>query len=408
MSSPDAIATVTATLRHLLSSAAASVTAQPPSTARGSETGEQINIFLYGMQYNTAFSNAPLPGESRSGEAGRPPLALILKYMVTSYGANDDDISGQQLMGRAMSILHDHPLLSAADIEGIIPNSRLHQQVERVRIIPDSLSLDDISKLWSSFQTAEYRLSTGYEISVVLIESTRVTRKALPVLKRGALDRGPEVVSGSLPSISGLRFPNHQPSAQAGDVVTVLGQRFAGAQWQVRLQHPQLQDPIDIAPEPSRGQTEMDVVLPSPVDDAQWGSQWPAGFYTLSLIRSQSDTRTVSSNPVAMQLSPQIVSIDPLSAEAANNIVVTIECLPQIREGQTVALLFGERLIAPASVDTPDDPTANTTLTFSVVNAVAKETPYVLRLRVDGVDSIPVDFSGPTPQFAPDQQVTIL
>jgi hypothetical protein len=31
----------------------------------------------------------------------------------------------------------------------------------------------------------------------------------------------------------------------------------------------------------------------------------------------------------------------------------------------------------------------------------------VLRLRVDGVDSIPVDFSGDTPQFAADQKVAI-
>jgi len=30
-----------------------------------------------------------------------------------------------------------------------------------------------------------------------------------------------------------------------------------------------------------------------------------------------------------------------------------------------------------------------------------------VRLRVDGVDSIPVDFSGATPAFAVDQQVVV-
>ena len=45
MSSPAALATVTATLQHLLSDVATSVTTQSPGTAR-SGTGEQINIFL--------------------------------------------------------------------------------------------------------------------------------------------------------------------------------------------------------------------------------------------------------------------------------------------------------------------------------------------------------------------------
>src|SRR4030065_98443 len=136
MSGPNALATVTATLRHLLSSAAATVSTKPPSVARVGESGEQINIFLYSTHCNPAFSNFPMPGEARSGENAYPPLPLVLNYLITAYGANDDDISGQQLMGRAMSILHDHPLLGKTDIEGITPDSGLQQQIERVRITP--------------------------------------------------------------------------------------------------------------------------------------------------------------------------------------------------------------------------------------------------------------------------------
>ncbi len=182
MSSPAALATATATLQHLLSKAApgVSVTTQPPSTARNGGSSEQINIFLYSTHYNTAFSNVPMPGASRNGEQSFPPLPLVLKYLVTAYGANDDDISGQQIMGQAMSLLHDHPLLGPTDISGISPDSNLHEQIERIRITPDPLSLDDMSKLWTSFQSAEYRLSTGYEDSVVFIERTRQGRAALP------------------------------------------------------------------------------------------------------------------------------------------------------------------------------------------------------------------------------------
>ena len=60
------------------------------------------------------------------------------------------------------------------------------------------------------------------------------------------------------------------------------------------------------------------------------------------------------------------------------------------------------------NLTTPADPTAFSTLVFTVEDAVAKPNPYVLRLRVDGVDSIPVDFSGDTPAFRDNQKVTIL
>ena len=81
--------------------------------------------------------------------------------------------------------------------------------------------------------------------------------------------------------------------------------------------------------------------------------------------------------------------------------------MPQIIEDQRVALLFNDQIISPDVIGTPVDTTAPTELVFTVENAVARVAPYVLRLRVDGVDSIPVDFSGDTPQFADNQKVTI-
>lgn len=407
MSSPDALATVTATLHRLLSNVAPSVTTQPPGIARNGGNGAQINIFLYGTHYNTAFSNSPMPGEIRNGESGHPPLALVLKYLITAYGTNDDDISGQQLMGSAMSILHDHPVLGRSVIDGIFPDSGLHEQIERLRITPDALSLDDMSKLWSSFQSAEYRLSTGYEVSVVLIESTRGNRAPLPVLKRGEDDQGPNVVAGPSPSLSGLRFQNQKPSAELDDPVTLLGENLTSDNTLVRFQHSRLDDPIDIEPESTQTSLEMEVQLRETANDPELGSKWPAGFYRVSLLIQRPDTPAWTSNSVSMPLSPAIINIDPPSAPAGN-VVLTIECLPQIREGQRVALLFSDRAISPDTMTAPNgQPDAVTTLIFTIADAVARTEAYTLRLRVDGVDSISVDFSGITPQFSDDQKVTI-
>ncbi|PPD31596.1 MAG: hypothetical protein CTY21_11965 [Methylomonas sp.] len=414
MSSPDALATVTATLRHLLSGTAATVSTKAPSVARLGENGEQINIFLYGTHYNPAFNNFPMPGEARSGENAFPPLPLVLNYIITAYGANDDDIAGQQLMGRAMSILHDHPLLSRADIEGITPDSGLQAQIERVRITPAALSLDDMFKLWSSFQSAEYRLSTGYQVSAVLIESTRAGRAPLPVLKRGEQDRGADVTAAPSARMTGLRFPSQKPGAELGDTVTLVGENLAGDNRVIRFQHPLLVDPadamvlrpIDLSPGTGGTDTELTVKLPAQTDDAEVGSKWPAGFYSVTLLIQRPGAPSWTSNSVPMALCPRIASVNPTTA-AAGTVVLTIACLPQILPNQRVLLLFGDRLIQADAINTPGDPAAVTTLTFTVENAIARVTPYVVRLRVDGADSIPVDFSGDIPQFADSQKVTI-
>jgi hypothetical protein len=406
MSNSDALATVTATLRHLLSGVAATVTTKPPSSARSGENGEQLNIFLYSTHYNPAFSNYPMPGSARSGENYYPPLPLVLKYLITAYGGNDDDISGQQLMGRAMSVLHDHPLLGKSDIEGISPDSGLQDQIEHVRITPDLLNLDDMSKLWSSFQTAEYRLSTGYQVSVVLIESTRTGNAPLPVLKRGEEGRGVDTTAAPSPSISGLRFPGQKPGAEFGDRITILGEHLDSDDIIVRFQHPLLSNPIDIRPGPDRSETEITVRIPSHADDAQVGSKWPAGFYSVSLLIQRPDIPAWTSNVLSMPLVPKIESIDPITAPAGN-VVLTIGCLPKILQNQQVRLLFGDRFSEADSIVTPPDPSAVSTLTFTVENAAARLEPYVVRLRIGGVDSIPVDFSGEIPQFADNQKVTI-
>jgi len=407
MSTPAGIATVTAILQHLLvqATSGADITTKPPSAARNGGNGDQLNLFLYATHVNTAFSNSSMPGQVRSGESGTPPLALVLKYLLTAYGANDDDISGQGLMGQAMSTFHDHPVLGQADIEGITPDSDLQNQIERLRITPDVLSLDDMSKLWSSFQ-AEYRLSTTYQVSVVLIESTRAGRAPLPVLKRGDQNQGAHVLAASSPVLSGIRFPNQKPGAELGDLLTILGENMASDDVAVRFRHPLLDAPIEIQPEEDRSQTEIHVRLPGQGDDPEVGSKWPAGFYTLSLVIQKPDTPVWTTNELALPLSPQITSINPTTAPAGD-ITLTIDCLPQVRSDQRIALIFGNRVVPPDNISTPADPTAPSTLTFTVANAEARTEPYVLRLRIDGVDSIPVDFSGDTPQFADGQKVTI-
>jgi hypothetical protein len=407
MSSPTAIATVTAVLQHLLTqaTAGANVTAKPPAAARDGAGGSQLNLFLYATQINPAFNNMPVPGQVRNGESAVPPLPLVLRYLITAYGANDDDIAGHSLLGQAMSALHDHPLLGSADIEGILPDSGVQNQIERLRITPETLSLDDMSKLWSSCQ-AEYRLSTAYQVSVLFIESGRAARAALPVLRRGEQNRGAQVTGAAASTLSSLSFPNEAPAARLGDTVTLRGAQLAADTLTARFRHPVLEAPLDLIPLTERKADEIQVVLPDQAADPAAGSKWPAGFYTLSLMVQRADLPEWTTNALAMPLAPRITHIDPTTAPAGN-LTLIIQCLPQVRPGQRVQLIFSSRAVAPQPFTLPADPNAPGELTFQISNAQARPEPYVLRLRVDGVDSIPVDFSGTMPQFADDQKVTI-
>jgi hypothetical protein len=428
MSDSLAIAAVTTTLRNLLdqginaNTSGTTVTTRPLDRAREGENGNQVNLFLYQTMPDAAWRNRDIPWRVRPGETGHPPLALSLYYMITAfYGSSEDNVDtttdsnrllgSHRLLGEAMSVLHDHPLLDMEAINSVLPPEdqlqRPYDQVENVRINPQPLSLDEMSKLWSGFQT-EYRLSAAYEVSVVLIESSRPQRPPLPVLRRGAEDRGVFVLAALSPSLREVQPPNRKPAGELGDIVKILGENLEGEGLTVRLRHNLLDDPVELMPFSNRTSSELQIELPDTDTDPDAPLKFPAGIYTLSLVIERPPLPTWTTNALPFALAPQITITAPMGNTAPQgDLTVKLESIPQVRSGQRVALLFGDREVPVKveDVDTPADPTAPSTLTFIVENTLPGE--YVLRLRVDGVDSLPVDFTATPPQFATDQTVTI-
>src|SRR6266850_4384086 len=226
MSNSLAIAAVTATLRQLIEDGVrdvpgAGASTQPPDKVT---TTNLVNLYLYQTVINAAWRNRDMPRQVKPGETGQPPLALNLYYLLTAYGQGDDSqtVDGHRLLGQAMRVMHDHPVLNSAEIKAAFPDGDLEDQIEHVRITPQPMTLDEMSKLWTTFQ-AKYRISTAYEVSVVLIESTRPSRTPLPVLKRGEDDRGVDAqgnLTPPFPTLIGIVFPTErQPSAELGDTM---------------------------------------------------------------------------------------------------------------------------------------------------------------------------------------------
>lgn len=427
MSNALAIAAVTTLLDYRITQALArndvpvsleSVTAKPLDKAReGGENTNQINIFLYQTLHNAAWRNQDMPNRVRPGETGRPPLALNLSYLITAYGKNNDDIEGQQLLGMAMQTLHDQPEIHPMHVEQAIASSNLalskkellvssdlKNQIERIRLVPQILSVEEVSKMWATFQ-APYRISAAYEASVVLIESTTPIRTPLPVLMRGDGDRGVMVQASLLPpvpTLESLSLPNQslnpQPSISLGKTLTLQGHHFTQSMGQpitptvVRFSHPLLPNPIDSVVESGASAQSVKTVL-SPIPDFDW----LAGFYTVKLGYSQ-DGRAQWSNALAVAIAPTIVS------NQVEGQTLTLTCRPVVTPDQTVSLLLGSRAIAYEW--DPDESQPRAILEFNLRDITPGN--YFIRLRVDGVDShliIPTDEG--TPQFNPEYQVTI-
>jgi hypothetical protein len=169
VSNAQVIAATTATLRLLLLAgiparddaiAQVDVTTVPPDRVeRRILERPTLNLFLYHTVLNAAWRNRDA-AHARPGEAPLPPLALNLHYLLTAYGQVDVDQGdlSHRVLGAAVSVLHDHPVFGSDELVAALPQHKALPQVERLRISPLATSIEEMSKLWTIFQT-NYRLS---------------------------------------------------------------------------------------------------------------------------------------------------------------------------------------------------------------------------------------------------------
>ena len=419
MSDALAISAVTAMLHRLLTLglqlddaiAGTMITTQPVDKARDTMIANQVNLYLYHTAVNPTWRNMDIPWRIRSGETARPPLAINLYYLLTAfYGDGEENIDTttdatrllgtHRLLGRAMSILHDYAILDAEAIQAILPPSdqleHPYDQVEHVRITPQTLTLDEMSKLWSSFQS-QYRLSVAYEVSVVLIESSHNPKTPLPVLRRGPEDQGIQSQSNLIPpypTLTEIELPERQPTILPGQLLTLRGHHLAGDSITLRFSHPYLDDPLLVVPDGVTTDTEIGVTIPDTPDT------WPAGVYTVAAIVDVADDQERTTNELPFAVSPRIMNTAVNPAAAPCDFNVQISCRPDVLPEQHVSILIGDYAF-PAD----PQPAQTNTLTFCVADVPAG--PYFVRLRVDGVDSLLIDYMATPPIFDETQRITL-
>lgn len=420
MSTALAIAGVTAVLRDLLNDglvnhdvsavlgSTVSVTALPPDRVLGANGAEatQLNLFLYQVTRNAGWANQGLPSRDGDGRSrlANPPLALDLHYLLSAYCAAD--LHAEIVLGYAMQLLHENPVLDrraiaaaldpSPDVGTTLPpalralaDCGLADQLEQIRLAPEPMGSEELSKLWTAFQS-HYRPTATYVASVVLVESDLPARSPLPVLTRSA-GATPSLVS-PFPTILSVATEGAQPVASVGARVTLAGDHLDGTARAAVLSSGALGV--------ERAVALPDGTLPSSVSfDVP---DLPVGVYDLTLrVVRPGETEPRSSNRVALPVGPRITTPLPLTVarDGGGAATVALSCSPAILPGQRTSLLLGEAEVLR-------QPEAQPSSAPVFVVPAAQPGEYLVRLRVDGLESALVDRGASPPRFL-DQRVSI-
>jgi len=424
MSTDLAITAVTRTIRQILDDEVADkwgndvlsgdltkqfvVANLPPHKVRDAHPSQNVvNVFLYRTDLNAAWRNLPLPSQTRPGEDGPSPLALNLEYLITAYGEDEREDAAHFFLGQSMRVLHDRAILPRAAFKSVLPKANVHLQIEQVTITPKPLSIEELSKLWSVLGT-QFRISATYIVTVVLIDSRAAAKSGLPVLTRGPQDSGVVAMASLPPILDYARAASGFSAARLGETVAVYGQRLDTSGLSALLRHPLaghplIGDPVEL-PVTNVDASRVDVALPAATGGSGVSEAWPAGVWSLSLLITRPNLPKWTTNEVPFALAPSITVAPATNTNPGTDFEVTIESTPQVREGQPVIAIWDDQQITPKSMNTPANADAVTTVVFDAPGELGT---HRVRLRVDGIDSIPIVKVNDLPAFDPDQSVEV-
>jgi hypothetical protein len=401
-----AIAAVTSTLRYVLDKAiqdpgACSVGSAQATTLRPDQLtnatlvhGPCINVFLYQVTPNHAWNLEDLPTRRGDGSLIRRPLAALdLHYLITCHG-EDEALDAQRLLGLAITAFAVTPVLTrdvvaaAMSLYGdetatdFLKKADLADQVELVKVFPSTISLEELSRLWSIMLQTPYQLSVTYCATVVLIQADVTPRAVLPVQSRTLT-----VTPAGPPNLASVVTDPPGGTAAIGTRLLLTGSNLTGPETRIRI------GPAELAPAPEATPQNVRVTLDNTV---------PAGLNSVQVLhRSRPDVggkpaRTLAaSNVVPLLVRPIITEQAVTSADITLTVqpplfpgqraTVTLQTMP----GQTGPLRTVSLELAP--VPRGAAPQASVVMKRQDI----PNGTWLLRLQVDGVDS-PLELVGDT------------
>ncbi len=396
---------------------------QPPGN---SSQIDRLNIYMWNVTRNAAWSNERLPARASDGSRiDSPFLALDLHFVLTATGSAE--LNAEILLGYGMQLLHETPVLTRDAIrtalgglntpvdaqllppaQRFLTSSDLADQFEQIRITPAVLDNDKpgqieaLSNIWSAFSTS-LRASALYQVSCVLIESQTPVRSSLPVLTLGgrtAQIRAPQILrTRPLPGGAGT-LPDPIASIEPGSFVALEGTALASEITRVVLGDRTLPvQPQDIS------NVRIDVQLPA---DIQAGLSRIAVEHRFVPEGGGADRLWEMSNAAALVVAPVMTGHTVTGAVTSSrfNGDVTVDLAHPVGADQVAALLFNpvpggsERAF---SVRCASRTTDGTQVTATIRDVIAAN--YLIRVEIGGAASAltmgGTGFNGPIADLDP-------
>jgi hypothetical protein len=430
MSNYLAIATVTEAIRQMLDRAIkpdfnkvldeATATAVRPNAGAVGLPKLGVNLYLYQISHNAAFRNADLPTRRADGSVSKSPrVALDLHYLFSFYG-EESKLEPQQVLGSVIRTLHASPALIQKQIRHIIETSGhlnqsdLDREIERIKLSPLPLALEELSRIWSVFFQNSYTLSVAYQASVVFIDGMESPSPSLPVMERNlyVLPFGVPAIDGVLSQTAEGEPLVPNPHFLARQRLIFTGNSLCGDRTAVRI------DGEDIPVANILDVKDNRVTISLPPD-------LPAGVHTVLVAHKrmigtpETEHSGVESNAVPFLLCPAITvpatPVEPVGApdDGGKTIFTTSIAVgfdPAVGRDQRVALIMNEyqahpvdravfyRIAAPAHNGITDAGILETGSIVFALTSPAKPAPgkYICRVLVDGAESL-VSFDRPGP-----------
>lgn len=325
---------------------------------------------------------------------------------MTAYGNKDFD--AEILLGYAMQLLHETPVLARDAIRkalspgtgglpvngsalpvGGLAASDLADQVEQIKISPQNMNTEELSKLWAALQ-AHYRPTATYHISVVLIESAQSTKAALPVRSRNVY-----VLPFDQPFIEDVASDapsNAEQRITLSSTLVLTGRNLMGEITIVRLAGQEL-------PPPPLTISSSEISFPlSSLTSLRAGAQTVQVVHQLLMGTPGTTHRGFESNAAVFMLHPAITPGN-VSSQA-----ITLNFVPRVGRTQRVTLLLNEfnapntrparayTFPAPADNGIANQDADTATIAFATMGVVSGD--YLVRVQVDGAESLLGDTAG--------------
>jgi hypothetical protein len=132
----------------------------------------RLSLFLYQVLENIHLKNQEMQIRNPT-TLTFPPIVLDLYYMFTSYPSGIQDITERtreehSILGRAIQIINDNSVLAGSVLKG-----DLDVNGYELHITLTPVSLDDMTKMWTTFPGKPFRSSICCLVTPVMIDSGR-------------------------------------------------------------------------------------------------------------------------------------------------------------------------------------------------------------------------------------------